>query len=1050
MSLVLAALRRPLTVVVIVLAIVLSAGLAVRRAPVDIFPNLGVPVVYVVQPFAGMSPSQMESQIVNYYEYHFLYVSGIEHIESQSIQGMAMLKLYFHPDTEIAQALAQVTAMAFRSTSFMPPGTLPPFIVRFDAGSIPVGQLVFSSDNRSDQEIQDLALYRVRPLLATLAGVSAPPPSGGKVRTIVVYADPERMRSYRLSPNDIAATLARENLTLPAGNIRIGDTIPIASTNATVKKIADLESIPLRTGAGPTVFLRDVARVADDADIVYNIALVNGRRTVYMPVTKRADASTLDVVNGVKAALPQMRALVPEDVHINLEFDQSTYVTGSIRGLITEGVLGAVLTGLMVLVFLGNWRSALIVVLTIPFSVLAGVVGLRLIGQTVNIMTLGGLALAIGILVDEATVAVENIQTHLDRNKTAGRAVVDAMREVMVPRLLAMLCVLAVFIPSFAMTGIGRALFPPLALAVALSMVASYFLSSTLVPVLATWLFRRAKPHAHEQDGRLARVQERYGRAWERLLPHRRLLMLGYAGLCAAAMLLATRLGTELFPRTDTGQFQMRIRAPAGTRLERTEEIVRGVDRMIREEVGAEFVSITLANIGNPSWSFPVNGIYVWNAGPQEALLLVALKPGRRPSLEILQERLRQKLGAAWPNVRFSFEAGDIVSQVLNFGSPTPINVTVSGSDLGAARAFTEKLAAQMRLLPSLRDVQIPQPLDYPTLEVDIDRQRAGQLGVTVDIVGRSLVGATSSTVLTTPNFFIDPKSGVPYRVALRVPENQLRSAEDLGSLPVMPDGAARPLLSDVATVTPGKTFGEIDHRNSQRTLSVSANVAGRDLKQAQIAVTQAIARLGAPPRGLKVAIHGQVEQMETTLKSLREGLALAVVVVLLLLAANFQSLRAALLVLSTIPAVLAGVLIALAVTGSTLNVQSMMGAIMAIGVAVANAVLVITFARQRRQQGDSPATAAVAAAKSRLRPVLMTSLAMIAGMLPMALGLGEGGEQSAPLGRAVIGGLFAATVATLFVLPAIYASGEDERAYRSASLDPSDPESSDYEQATI
>ncbi|HRI48770.1 MAG TPA: efflux RND transporter permease subunit [Pseudomonadota bacterium] len=1049
MWLVLAALRRPLTVLVAVLAIVLSAGLAVRRAPVDIFPNLGVPVVYVVQPFAGMSPGQMESQLVNYYEYHFLYVSGIEHIESQSIQGMAMLKLYFHPGTDIAQALAQVTAMAFRSTSFMPPGTLPPFIVRFDAGSIPVGQLVFSSESRSEQEIQDLALYRVRPLLATLPGVSSPPPSGGKVRTIVVYADPERMRAYRLSPNDIAVTLARENLTLPAGNIRVGDLIPITTTNATVRKIADLENIPLRTGAGPTVFLRDVARVADDADIVYNIALVNGHRTVYMPVTKRADASTLDVVNGVKAALPQMRALVPEDLHISLEFDQSVYVTGSIRGLITEGALGAALTGLMVLLFLGDWRSALIVVLTIPFSVLASVVGLRLVGQTINIMTLGGLALAIGILVDEATVAIENIHTHLSQAKKAGRAVVDAMREVMMPRLLAMLCVLAVFIPSLAMVGIGRALFPPLALAVAFSMVASYFLSSTLVPVLAVWLFRTARVRPHEAGGLMARLQDRYGRAWAGLLARRRLLVLGYAAVCAGALLLAGQLGTELFPRTDAGQFQLRVRAPAGTRLEKTEEVVRSVDQLIRDEVGPQLVNITLANIGNPAWSFPVNGVYVWNAGPQEALLLVSLKEGRRPSLAVLQERLRQKLSAAWPEVKFSFEAGDIVSQVMNFGSATPVSVTVSGSDLAAVRSFTEKLAAQMRLLPSLRDVQIPQPLDYPTLDVEIDRERAGQLGVTVDTVGRSLVGATSSSVLTTPNFFIDPKSGVPYRVALRVPENLLRSADDLRNLPVMPDGAPRPLLADVATVTPGRAFGEIDHRNSQRTLSVSANVAGRDLKQAQTDVARAVASMGAPPRGLKVAIHGQIEQMETTLASLREGLIFAIGVVLLLLSANFQSLRAALLVLSTVPAVLAGVVIALYVTGSTLNVQSMMGAIMSIGVAVANAVLVITFARERRRQGDSPAVAAVQAARSRLRPVLMTSLAMIAGMIPMALGLGEGGEQSAPLGRAVIGGLAAATMATLFVLPAIYALGESAGRYRSASLDPNDPESSDFEQAT-
>src|SRR6478736_437243 len=505
MFLVLRALRRPVTVIVAALAILLGAALAVRQAPVDIFPDLRVPVIYVVQPYGGMSPSQMEGQLISYYEYHFLYIAGIEHIESYSIQGMAMLKLYFHPGTDIAQSMAQVTAMTFRATAFMPPGTLPAFIVRYDAGSIPAGQLVFSSDRRSDAEIQDLALYKVRPVLATIPGVSAPPPSGGKVRTIVVYVDPDRMRSYGIAPDDIATTLARENLTLPAGNVRVGDFTTISTTNAMVQKPADLESIPLRTGAGPTVYVRDVARVEDGADIVYNIALANGRRTVYMPVTKRPDASTLDVVNGLKAMLPKMRSLVPEDVHIDLAFDQSIYVKAAMTGVVTEGLLGALLTGLMVLLFLRDWRSALIVVLTIPFSLLAAVVGLRLFGQTINIMTLGGLALAVGILVDEATVAVENIHRHLETTPKANRAVVDAMREVILPRFLAMLCVIAVFIPSFFMVGVGRALFPPLALAVAFSMVASYLLSSTLVPVLAVWLFRNRKVQTERKPGFFAR-----------------------------------------------------------------------------------------------------------------------------------------------------------------------------------------------------------------------------------------------------------------------------------------------------------------------------------------------------------------------------------------------------------------------------------------------------------------------------------------------------------------------------------------------------------------
>jgi len=1050
MWLVLRALRRPVTVIVAALAILLAAGLAIRKAPVDIFPDLRVPVIYVVQPYGGMSPSQMEGQLVTYYEYHFLYIAGIEHIESYSIQGMAMLKLYFHPGTDIAQSMAQVTAMTFRATAFMPPGTLPAFIVRFDAGSIPVGQLVFSSDARSDSEIQDLALYRVRPLLATLPGVSAPPPSGGKVRTIVVYADPDRMRAYRISPDEIAATLARENLTLPAGNVRVGDFTTIASTNAMVTKPADLGAIPLRLGNGPTVFLRDVARVEDGADIVYNLALANGHRTVYMPLTKRADASTLDVVNAIKAALPRMRALIPSDIHVSLEFDQSIYVRSAIRGLVTEGALGALLTSLVVLLFLRNWRSALIVVITIPFSILAAVVGLRLVDQTVNIMTLGGLALAVGILVDEATVAVENINTHLEAGGSAGRAVVDAMREVMLPRLLAMLVVISVFIPALFMVGIGRALFPPLALAVAFSMIASYLLSSTLVPVMAAWLFRcpRQGDGAHGRVGRFAAVQDRYDRLVARTLSHRAVVIGAYALATGLMFFAIGRMRTELFPRVDAGQLQLRIRAPAGTRLERSEEIVRKVDRLIRDEVGESFVATTLANVGNPPWSYPVNGVFVWNSGPHEALLLASLRSGRRPSLPVLEERLRQKLAIAFPGVQFSFEPGDIVSQVLNFGSPTAINVTVSGNKLDDTRAFAEKLSAALGRLPMLRDVQIPQPLDYPTLDVNIDRERAGQLGVTVDQIGKSIVAATSSSVLVTPNFWVNPSTGIPYRVAVRVAENQITSADDLRNLPIMPGGAPRPLLGDVAQVVSGKTYGEIDHLNSQRMLSVTANVTGGDLARAAAAVERTIRDMGAPPRGTTVALHGQAEQMEKTLASLKEGVALAVIVVLLLLTANFQSLRDALAILTVVPAVLGGVVLMLLATRTSLNVESLMGAIMAIGVSVANALLLVTFARERRRAGDDPQTAVRTAGRSRLRPIVMTGLAMVAGMIPMALGWGEGGEQSAPLGRAVIGGLLASTFATLLIVPAAYTALAGRKPFRSPSLDPDDSEASPHEGA--
>jgi multidrug efflux pump subunit AcrB len=1037
------ALRRPLTILVIAVAILAGAWLSIRRAPADIFPSLGVPVVYVVQPYGGMSPTQMEGQLVGYYEYHFLYINGIEHIESQSIQGMAMLKLYFHPGTDIAQSLAQVTAMAFRATAFMPPGTIPPFIVRFDVGSVPVGQLVFSSEARSGAEVQDLALYKVRPLLATLPGISAPPPSGGKVRMIVAYADPDRLRSYGLSTDDVASAIARGNLTLPAGNVRDGDYTTIADTNAMVEASKELERLPLRPGPGPTVLLGDVARVEDSGDVVSNVALVNGRDTVYMPITKRPDASTLDVVANLKQALPRMRAQVPDDVHINFEFDQSVFVKNAIRGLATEGGLGAVLTALTVLLFLRNWRSALIVVVTIPLSILTALIALRLTGQTVNIMTLSGLALAVGILVDEATVAIENIHTHLGMGKRAGRAIVDAMREVMQPRLLAMLSILAVFIPTFLLTGISRSLFPPLALAVGFSMVASYLLSTTLVPVLAARLLRNMHDAGHGGRQTLfERVGDGYGRFIEAIVRLRWAVLPVYLFLCAAAFLLMRDIGTELFPRVDTGQFQLRVRAPAGTRLERTLDIVRGVDQAIREEVGPDRVRMTLANVGNPAWTYPVNAVYVFNSGPQDAVVLAQLQGKDRIPQSDLDERLRSRLAHDYPGVHFSFEAGDIVSQVLNFGAPTPIQVSVSGKQLSETRRFAQRILDALSKIPELRDAHIPLALDYPTFSIHIDRERAGQLGLTVDHIGKSLVNATSSSALTTPIFWTDPASGVGYRVQLRIPENRIQSIDDLENLPVMQDGSGRAFLRDIADIRKGTTPGEVDHYNSQRAIHVTANLAGNDLGKAAEDVERAIASLGPPPQGATVALHGQAEQMRTTLGGLREGLGLAILVVLLMLAANFQSLREPIVVLLTMPAVLAGVLLALWVSRTTLNVQSLMGAIMAVGVSVANAVLLVTFAKDRWHAGAEQSTAIVEAARRRLRPILMTSLAMIAGMVPTALAIGEGGEQTAPLGRAVIGGLMASTLATLVFLPAVYLVVGKKGPARSPSLDPDDPTS--------
>jgi len=1047
MWLALAALRRPITILVAILAVALCAALAVRDMSVDIFPNLGAPAIYVAQPYGGMDPAQMEGYLTYYYEYHFLYITGIEHVESKNIQGVALMKLVFHPGTDMSRAMAEVIGYVNRSRSFMPPGAVPPFIMRYDAGSVPVAQLVFSSPLRSPGEMQDIALNRVRPLFATLPGVSAPPPFGANQRSILVRINPERLRAYRISPEEVAAAVNRGTTVMPSGNLRTDSLLRIVSTNASIGgHLAELGDVPLRAGPGPAVYLRDIAVVESGADVITGYAHVNGRRTVYIPVTKRADASSLDVIRRVKEALPRMRAAAPEDVDIRLEFDQSRYVAASVRNLVMEGLLGALLTGLVVLLWLRDWRSALIVVLTIPCSLLGAVVGLWATGQTLNLMTLGGLALAVGVLVDEATVAIESIHARRAEGLSRSRAVLEASRQTATPRLLAMLCLVSVLIPSFFMVGVGRQLFVPLALAVGFAMLASYLLSSTLLPVLCAWTFRpTGEPPAR------GRLSEAAHSAYTGLLRFavrlRWLLVPAYAaGLAALLVWLAPRLGTEIFPRLETGLLQLRLRAPTGTRIERTELVALKALETIRREAGPENVAITTGFIGVQPPNFPINTIYLWTSGPHEAVLQVALKPAAGIALEDFKERLRGRLGETLPGVAFSFEPGDIVGQVLSFGSPTPVEVAVAGPSLAANRAHAEKIRAELARIGSLRDLQYGQPLDYPTLEVSVDRERAGQLGLTVSDVTRSLVAATSSTRFIHPNFWRDPASGNAFQIQVEIPQFQMASLDDVRDLPVMVNGAPRPLLGDVAEVRHGTAMGEVDRYNMQRMVSLTANLHGETLGQAAGQIREALRRAGAPPRGVTVSVRGQIAPLEETLQSLRAGLALSILVIFLLLAASFQSFRLALAVVSTAPAVIGGVLLALLATGTTLNVQSFMGAIMATGVAVANAILLVTFAERARRAGAAPADAAIEGARGRVRPILMTAAAMMAGMIPMASGWGEGGDQSAPLGRAVVGGLAAATIATLVVLPAVYSLLAARHGAVSPSLDPDDPSGRRYE----
>jgi multidrug efflux pump subunit AcrB len=1057
MWLVISALRRPITVVVAVLALVLVSILALRSMQVDIFPNLGAPAIYVAAPFGGLSPAQMESFVTYNFEYHFFYIAGIDHVESKTIQGAALMKLVFRPETDMTQALAQVVASVNRSRAFMPPGSVAPFVTRFDAGSVPVAQLVFSSPSRNVGEMQDIAVTRVRPFFASLPGVSAPPPFGASQRTVVVRLEPEKLRAHGLSPEDAIAAIGQATAILPAGNLRSGEINQIVNTNASIgANIQDFLDAPIR-GSGPgAVYLRDIGSIELGTDITNGYAHVNGRRTVYIPVTKRADASTLAVVEQIRKALPAMRNLVPEDVDIRLEFDQSRYVANAIRSLYLEGLLGAALTALMVLVFLRDWRSGLIVISTIPFALLGAVVGLWVSGQTINIMTLGGLALAIGVLVDEATVEIENIHTHIDRGLPRALAVVEACKKTAIPRLLSMLSILSVFVPSVFMAGVGRQLFVPLSIAVGFAMIASYVLSSTLVPVLSAWMMRKSP---QEREGLFRRIRDHYAAAVAFLVNWRWGVLPAYALAAVAGILfLWPRIGTEIFPTVDTGQLQLRMRAKTGTRIERTETLALKTLDLIQKEVGPENVAITTGYIGTQPSGNPVNTIYLWTTGPHEAVLKIALKPGSPLRGDALKERLRERFRQEMPGVAFSFEPGDIVSQVMSFGSPTPIEVAVQGPNVAANLEHCERIRKQLESLPGLRDLQYSQPLDYPTVDVSIDRNRAALFGYTAASVARSLVAATSSSRFLEPNFWRDPATGNSFQIQVEIPQNEMRSAEDLLALPLsakdtesspkIPHPRA-PLLRDLAVLDTGATMGQVDRYNMQRVVSLSANLEGQPLGRMIAPIREAIARAGEAPRGVMVALRGQAPALEETLAGLRTGLLLAIASILLLLAANFQSFRLALAIVAAIPAVVCGVLSMLLLTGSTMNVQSFMGMIMACGISVANSILLVTFAEFRRQEGATAAEAAVAGAKDRLRAILMTASTMFTGMIPLAIGWGEGAGQVVPLGRAVIGGLLAGTAATLLLLPVLYAVIQRAASPHSASLDPSDPRSRYFVPAT-
>ena len=1062
------ALRRPITIMVFMVGLVALGSVSVNRMKVDVFPALNLPVIYVCQPYGGMDPQQMEGFIANYYEYHFLYIGGIHHVESRNVQGVSLMKLYFHPGTDMAQALAETVGYVNRSRAFMPPGTVPPFIMRFDTGSVPVGYLVLSSETKTIGQIQDQSLFKIRPMFAAIPGVSAPPPFGGNQRTIVIRADPRKLTHYNLSADDVVQAVAKGNTISPSGAIREKERMPFVPVNTLAVTMKDFGNIPVRPG----VFVRDVVvrhpssdepMIEDASDFPTGYALVNGKRAVYILATKRAEASTLDVVNGIKENLPKMQAQLPDDIKVSFEFDQSPTVTNSIEGVAFEALLGAILTGLMVLLFLRDWRSVIVVVLNIPLALIASLTALWLTGQSLNLMTLGGLALAVGILVDESTVEVENIHTQFAKTDSIALAVRLGNAETAVPRLLAMLCILAVFIPSFLMQGSAKALFVPLSLAVGFAMIGSYLLSSTLVPVLSIWLLKGQKHHAEVNMSRVQRLLDPLLAVTNRL---RWLIVPLYLGIAGLAIFGSSRvIGTDIFPQVDSGQFQFRIKAPAGTRIEETEQIVKEALEVIKKEAGEENVEISLGYVGVVPSSYPINSVYLWMGGPEEAVMRVAFKPGK-VRIEDLKARLRKRLNEHLPvwleqrwlkegvppdrarqaqRLSLSFEPADIVNQVMSFGSPTPVEVQVSGPNMTDNRAYADKVHAELAKIKALKDLQFVQALDYPTYEVDINRERSAAAIIQAGSFGTALAPATSSSRFTEPIYWREPKSGISYQVQVEVPQALMKSKTDIETTPVMGNSHTPFLVRDGARVRESTMPGQIDRYNMRKVVSLTANIEDDDLGNVAIQVAKALEAAGAPPQGVLVDVRGQVTPMKELQRNLGQGLLAAVVVIFLLLTAYFQSVRLALTAVAAVPAVLVGAAAMLLVTGTTLNLQSFMGTIMAVGVAVANAILLVTFAERYRREGMNAVEAGVMAARTRLRPILMTSAAMIAGMIPMAIGFGESGDQVAPLGRAVIGGLIAATLATLGLLPAVFALLMDNAGRSSSSLDPYDPRSAHH-----
>ena len=1035
------ALRRPYTFVVMALLIIILTPVTIARTPVDIFPNINIPVVSVVWNYSGFSPQDMADRIVTNSERGFtVTVNDIEHQESQSLAGIAVIKIFFRPNVNIAMAVTQVTAICQTVLRQLPPGSTPPLVITYSASSTPIVQLGLSSKTLSEQQLFDLGQNFLRTQLSTVQGAGTPYPFGGKPRQIQVDLDSAKLQAYGLAPSDIVNAVAAQNLILPSGTAKIGPTEYNVEMNGTPQTIAALNDLPVKTTNSSTLYMRDVAHVRDGFGPQTNIVRQDGARGALMSMFKLGGASTLSVVKDVKTVVENAPHYLPSDLSPQLTiralFDQSLFVRASIQGVLREGLIAACLTAAMILLFLGDWRPTVIIAISIPLSIFVSVILLSALGETINIMTLGGLALAVGILVDDATVEIENIERNLAMGKEMKQAILDGAQQIAVPALVSTLCICIVFVPMFFLAGVARFLFVPLAEAVSFAMLASYLLSRTLIPTMVMFIMRGHEHRAAETRNPFVKFQRKFERGFENFRNHyqrllettlenRGLFAICFVVFCILSLGLVFFLGRDFFPQVDAGLIRLHFRARPGLRVEETARLCDEVEALLRSEIPKEELQTVLDNIGVPysgiNLSYANSGVI----GSSDAEILVALNPEKHHPTAGYIRRLRRELPQRFPGVEFFFQPADIVSQILNFGLPAPVDIQIVGQDVGANYLIGQKIANKLRDIPGAADVHVQQMLSLPTLYLDMDRTRINQVGLTAQNVAQSVLISLSGSFQTSPNFWLNPKNGVTYNIAIQTPQYHLTSLQDLMNTPVTSAAAQPQVLGNLVQLTPVARPAVVNHYNVQPVIDVYASTQGRDLGGVASDITKALEPFEDPknlPRGTQIVVRGQVKTMESSFFGLGVGLLGAIVLVYLLIVVNFQSWLDPFIIITALPGALAGICWILLITRTTLSVPSLTGAVMCMGVATANSILMVSFARDRMDSGASALQSALEAGYTRMRPVIMTALAMIIGMVPMALGLGEGGEQNAPLGRAVVGGLLFATVATLFFVPSVFA----------------------------